>query len=201
MEGFAGAKLSDGRLFVQLIKLVARFSDKPTASIPGACPDWVETQGVYLFRSSQLRQALTELARHPRSAHRPEVSPDAPQHPVILCLQDSTEQDFNGQGINGLGPLSYESQCGMYLHPTYVVTPEREPLGITDAWMWAREPKAAEGTHPGSRHCRTDAAQSRIVKPLSRPKQSLAGNGVIVQGQAGKIRNNSLIVSFMIAQC
>jgi len=26
----------------------------------------------------------------------------------------------------------------MYLHPTLMVTPERLPLGLTDAWMWAR---------------------------------------------------------------
>jgi hypothetical protein len=29
-------------------------------------------------------------------------------HPVVLCLQDTTELDFNGQRIAGLGPLSYE---------------------------------------------------------------------------------------------
>ena len=29
-------------------------------------------------------------------------------HPVVLCLQDTTEFDFNGQRIAGLGPLSYE---------------------------------------------------------------------------------------------
>ena len=36
-----------------------------------------------------------------------------------------TELDFNGQGAFGLGPLSYEAQRGMYLHPTYAVTPAR----------------------------------------------------------------------------
>jgi len=29
----------------------------------------------------------------------------------------------------------------MYLHPAYAVTPQREPLGVLDAWMWAREPR------------------------------------------------------------
>ena len=73
------------------------------------------------------------------------------QHPVVLCLQDTTELDFNGQDIAGLGPLSYEAQRGMYVHPTYVVTPEREPLGITDAWMWAREFKGPDGKRAGVR--------------------------------------------------
>ena len=37
----------------------------------------------------------------------------------------------------------------MYLHPTYAVTPEREPLGILDCWMWAREKKDASGKRDG----------------------------------------------------
>ncbi|MBP9219141.1 MAG: transposase [Sterolibacterium sp.] len=49
MEEFAGAKLGDKRLNDRLIKLSARFADKPTASIPGMCPDWAETQAVYRF--------------------------------------------------------------------------------------------------------------------------------------------------------
>lgn len=71
------------------------------------------------------------------------------REPVVLCLQDTTELNFNGQGALGLGPLSYETQRGMYLHPTYAVTPDREPLGIVDAWMWARQKKDASGIRGG----------------------------------------------------
>ena len=39
----------------------------------------------------------------------------------------------------------------MYLHPTYAVTPEREPLGVIDAWMWAREKRDADGVRPGQK--------------------------------------------------
>jgi hypothetical protein len=53
---------------------------------------------------------------------------------VVLCLQDTTELDFNGQAIAGLGPLSYEAQRAMYLHPTLAVTPARKPLGVRPAW-------------------------------------------------------------------
>ena len=55
------------------------------------------------------------------------------QHKVVLCIQDTTELDYNGQAITGLGPLSYEAQRGLYLHPTYVVSSEREPLGVFNA--------------------------------------------------------------------
>ena len=30
------------------------------------------------------------------------------EHPVVLNIQDTTELDFNGLAIQGLGPLSYE---------------------------------------------------------------------------------------------
>ncbi|WP_265287163.1 IS4/Tn5 family transposase DNA-binding protein [Verminephrobacter eiseniae] len=48
-EEFAGAQLGDAHSNHRLIKLTQRFADKPTASIPGACPDWIETQGAYRF--------------------------------------------------------------------------------------------------------------------------------------------------------
>lgn len=148
-EEFAGAELGDRRLNRRLIKLAARFADKPTASMPGACADWAETQAVYRFfeQSSDKKQALKW--HDILAPHMAQTEARMGQHPVVLCLQDTTELDFNGQTSAGLGPLSYEAQRGMYLHPTYVVTPEREPLGVTDAWMWARALKAADGTRPG----------------------------------------------------
>ena len=115
MEELAGAKLGDGRLNDRLIKLAARFADKPTASIPGACPDWAETQAVYRFfdQASDSKRSLGWQAILDPHIARTEAR--MRQHPVVLCLQDSTELDFNGQGIDGLGPLSYEAQRGMYL--------------------------------------------------------------------------------------
>ena len=149
MEEFGGAALGDERLNQRLVKLATRFADKPTSSIPGACGDWSETQAAYRFfeQSSDQKRALgwqDILAPHMACT---EVR--MRQHPVVLCLQDTTELDFNGQETAGLGPLSHEAQRGMYLHPTYVVTPGREPLGVTDAWMWAREAKGEDGQRPG----------------------------------------------------
>ena len=45
------------------------------------------------------------------------------QHKIVLNIQDTTELDFNGRTARGLGPLSYETQRGMYLHPTYAARP------------------------------------------------------------------------------
>ena len=60
MEEFGGAALGDERLNQRLVKLATRFADKPTASIPGACGDWSETQAAYRFfeQSSDQKRKL-----------------------------------------------------------------------------------------------------------------------------------------------
>jgi len=116
----------------------------PTASVPKACNGWNETIGAYRFfdNDSVEWQAILEPHWHQTERRKAEQS-------VVLCLQDTTELDFNGQQANGLGPLSYEAQRGMYVHPTYAVTTAREPLGILDVWMWARELKDKNGQRGG----------------------------------------------------
>lgn len=121
-----------------------RFAADPTASIPTACQGWGETMAAYRFLGNEEVEWPAILAPHwQQTAKRMQA------HPVVLCLQDTTQLDFNGQETAGLGPLSYEAQRGMYLHPTYAVTPEREPLGVLDAWMWARETRDASGARGG----------------------------------------------------
>ena len=77
---------------------------------------------------------------HKRSLH---------QRRLRIKIRSAFELNFNGQDIEGAGPLSYEAQVGMYLHATYAVTPDREPLGVMNAWMWAREPRDENGQHGG----------------------------------------------------
>lgn len=141
---FETIELGDERLNRRAVLLAERLGHKPSASIPGACENWAETAAAYRFLSNEQVSWSEVLGAH-ASASQARMR----EHPVVLCLQDTTELDFNGQDIEGLGPLSYEAQRGMYLHPTYVVTPQREPLGVIDAWMWARLAKKANGTRDG----------------------------------------------------
>lgn len=143
-EEFKSIELGDQRLNSRAALLLERLAEKPTASIPGACNGWAETQAAYRFLSQERFDWLDIIEPH-RECTQKRIA----LNPVVLCLQDTTELNFNGQDITGLGPLSYEAQRGMYLHPTYAVTPAREPLGVLDAWMWAREKKAPDGTRMG----------------------------------------------------
>lgn len=125
------------------IQVIERLAAHPSASIRGVCSDWAETQVScpFLGNDAHDRQDILELDRQCTQARMA-------THPMVLCLQDTTELDFNGRAIECLDPLSYEAQRGMYLHPTHEVRPERESLGILDTWMWVREFKYADGNRP-----------------------------------------------------
>lgn len=141
---FEEIDLGDERLNKRTVLLAECMAANPLASIPQACGSWAQTQAAYRYLAQDEISWSDILEPHWQSA---QVRMRA--HPVVLCIQDTTELDFNGQRIAGLGPLSYEAQRGMYVHPTYAVTPEREPLGVLDAWMWAREPRDAPGHRAG----------------------------------------------------
>ena len=97
-------------------------------SIPQACDNWSEACAAYRFPGNDEVSWESILA-----PHRERTRERMREHLVVLCIQDTTELDFNGQETDGLGPLNYEARRGMYLHPTYAVTPGREPLGVPDA--------------------------------------------------------------------
>jgi len=147
--GWAGTEfetidLGDERRNKRAIRLVERLSAQPMASVPQACGDWADTMAAYRFFDNEEVDWRAILGAHTDCARTRMAG-----HEVVLCIQDTTELDFNGQEASGLGPLSYEVQRGMYAHPTYAVSTSREPLGVLDAWMWAREPKDKDGSRPG----------------------------------------------------
>jgi hypothetical protein len=135
-EEMSDIDLGDKRLNKRSVKLLERLGEKPAMSIPQACKGWAETQAAYRF-FAQEDIGWKDILRPHINCTNQRMKGRA----VVLCIQDTTEVDFNGQEINGLGSLSYDAQRGLYLHPTYAVSPEREPLGLLDAWIWVRDKK------------------------------------------------------------
>ena len=132
-EEFSGLNLGDVRLNKRAIKLADRLMARPTASLPTACDSWSETQAAYRFLANDSINWHQIIRPHQSQTER-----RMSEHAVVLCLEDTTELDFNGQEIAGLGRLNYDKRRGMYVHPTYAVTAEREPLGVLNLHMWAR---------------------------------------------------------------
>ncbi len=128
------ADFGDLRLKKRMTNLLDRALAQPTASIPVACRGWHETQAAYRFFDNDKVKAETVLAPH-RAATIERMS----AHDTVLCVQDTTDLEYTGQSkITGLGPLTYETQRGLYLHPTLAVTPDRLCLGVLDMFTWAR---------------------------------------------------------------
>jgi hypothetical protein len=62
------------------------------------------------------------------------------EQPVVLCVQDTSELDYSSQKqMLGLGPLTFEVQQGLLIHPTVAITPDRLTLGVLDNRIWARD--------------------------------------------------------------
>lgn len=143
-DEFKTIELGDPRLNRRAVLLAERLGQKPSASIPNACTSWAETAAAYRFLRNEQVSWDKVLSPHWQASQVRMA-----QHKVVLCIQDTTELDYNGQAITDLGPLSYEAQRGLYLHPTYVVSSEREPLDVFNAWTWARQFKDKDGQRAG----------------------------------------------------
>jgi Transposase DNA-binding len=119
-EELGSADLGDARVSRRLVRLAEDWSANPTASIPQACQGWAETKAAYRFFARKELDWRAILQPHwERTEERMRACPR------VLCPQDSAELDFTTQpGIEGLGRLTYDSQHGMFIHPTLAITPE-----------------------------------------------------------------------------
>lgn len=134
-EELSAVDLGDGRLNRRACVLLSQLAQRPEQSIPEACQGWAETQAAYRFFSNEKVTPEGVLLAHVEA-----VLERARQHPVVLCVQDTTELDFTSRPqTEGLGPLTYESALGLYIHPTVAFTPERLCLGVVDLWTWVRD--------------------------------------------------------------
>lgn len=182
---FRNLDLGDERIKKRAVKLLETLAKSPKASIPQACQGWAETQATYRFYSNESVTWEKLLTAHTDQVEQRIIKSE---EAVILCLQDTTELDFNGQETEGLGRLSYDAQRGMYLHPTLCITPDRIPLGISDAWMWSRgESKAKDLETPAIKESdRWIEGYERVAEMAERCPQSRL---VYVADREGDILN------------
>ena len=84
---------------------------EPSASIPQACRGWAEMRAAYRFTQDKVDwQDILQ-------PHWDATAQHAREHPVVLCLQDTTELDFEGKAPRAAGSAELRGTAGMYLHP------------------------------------------------------------------------------------
>lgn len=156
-DEFASVKLGDKRLNQRVISIVEQCANKPTASLPKTFNTNAEVVAAYRFFDNENVTAQKILEPHSACAEQ-----RARTYPVVLAIQDTTELNFNGQEIEGLGSLTYAAQRGMYLHATLLTSPARESLGIYDCWMWARDIRPQiTATEPASKAAKASKKAGR----------------------------------------
>lgn len=134
-QEMASVAMGDERLDKRAKQVLERMSDQPMNSLPTACHGWAETQAAYRFFGNKKVTAKKVLTPH-QVATRERMS----EHATVLCVQDTSELNYSKQAqIRGLGPLTYENQLGLLLHPTLAITTDRLCLGVLDTHMWSRD--------------------------------------------------------------
>lgn len=178
-DELATINLGDKRLNKRAALVVEKLFSNPTASFPKACKGMGETVATYrLFDHVDVTWDKI-LTPHWECAEQ-----RAKAYPVVLAPQDTTELDFNGQEIRGLGPLSYPAQRGMYLHATLMISPEREALGVVDAWMYTR-PLSAEQLAKLPPVPVTKKAEKKLAKEMAKLAQSAASASIEMGESSG----------------
>jgi Transposase DNA-binding len=94
---FEDAWFGDDRLRQRAIRVCERLAEHPSESIPVACCGRAEVEAAYRFFSNDKVTAARVLAPHHDASLRRLAA-----HPVVLCVQDTTELDFTGKQTTGL---------------------------------------------------------------------------------------------------
>lgn len=130
--------IGDERLDARFKVVLNDLSAKPSVSIPAACGGWTETLAAYRFFGSRRVDAKHVLQPHSQATLK-----RIAEQSVVLIPQDTTELDVTRpkQQMTGAGPLNDESRLGFYDHVLLAITPERIPLGVIAAEIWARDLK------------------------------------------------------------
>ncbi len=141
MQGWIGKELKtsdigDARLDARYKIIMNDLSRKPSFSIPTACDDWKDTFAAYRFFANERTDAKSILKPHQDAALK-----RIQEQQIVLIAQDKTEIDVTRrhEKMEGAGPLSEAKRLGFFSHAMLAVTPDRIPLGVIQAQIYARD--------------------------------------------------------------
>ena len=143
-EEFRGVSLPDKRLKDRLLILTRDFFARPAVSLPEACGSRAKTKAAYRF-FDQEEATMDVLLK----AHTQATEERMKGHPVVLCVQDTTELDYTAHPqTQGMGPIGNHllGPIGLMMHDTLAITPEGTPLGLLDVQCWARPEDSSRPT-------------------------------------------------------
>ena len=143
---FGGAPIGDIRLGRRLVEIGNGKAEKPGISYAGVVGgDWAKTKAFYRLIEAPDNSAvnMTNILQ----PHREQTIRRMKGQPVVLCIQDGSDLNYNnlsqcdGLGVIGSNQTGAKSK-GLHLHSMIAITPEGLPLGVVRAECLA--PKAKD---------------------------------------------------------
>lgn len=131
------SKARNVRLQARFKKVLRSMALKPSLKFPAGCNGRAEVAAAYRFLDNEHVTFLSILTPH-REASIERIREES----VVLIAQDTTELDMTRprEVMTGAGPLNDSARVGFHDHVSLALTPERLPLGIFNAKVWARDP-------------------------------------------------------------
>jgi hypothetical protein len=111
----------------------------PDQSLPQQNKEWGELMGAYRF----LHNAKA-TPDHIQSVHRARVREECRIRPLVLAVQDTSELDFTGRAVEGLGPIGNGGGQGLLQHSTLAIDPQGHLLGLLHQ-IWRLRVAVPEG--------------------------------------------------------
>lgn len=139
----ASSDMRDARLDARFEILLDRLAQRPSASLPQACCDHGELLAAYRFFDNS--KVSPEKILEP---HRQATAARIRDYPVVVIPQDTTVVDTTRpeEQVEGAGPLGDEAHTGFLAHLSVAFTPEKVPLGVIEAELWARDSQTFRST-------------------------------------------------------
>src|ERR1700722_1136858 len=132
------ADLNHERLEHRFQLVLDRLARKPSFKFTAACRGRAEVKAAYRFVNTPRVTPQAILAPH-RDATLQRIG----QYRVVIVAQDTTETDLTRkhERLTGAGPLNGPNRLGFHVHNLLAMPPQRLPLGVVAATIWARDPQ------------------------------------------------------------
>jgi Transposase DNA-binding len=143
-DHFGGCQLGDARLTRRLVATADRMIKHPGGTLPQKLPDYSSLMGMYRLANND-KVTHEKLMKGHFAWTREQM---ARAGGVVLVIHDTTEADFSGLDVEGLGQIGHGKCRGFLVHNALAYDYEkREVIGLAGQILHIRRDVPPEETH------------------------------------------------------
>lgn len=140
-EEFENIDLGDGRLNKRVKIIYEKRTNNPLGTIPECSQDQKNMKATYRFFDN-MNFEYSNLQK----SHKKKTEERIKREKIVLAVQDTTSVDYTSLlETEGLGTLESKHAKGVFIHTTLAISENKQPLGIIEQKIWARETREEKG--------------------------------------------------------